>query len=146
MMLYHNAAVILKTRRKRALPRHGIAKRTDACFESRLTAHESSRQERKTNNFHQAAGTRRRPVIFLTLSLPRYNWNCLSRRQVRNKFPQAFLHFRKRATSIRRPLSLSILISMLILELLHPVSSPLSNPLLSNRFPHVPALLCPFHT
>jgi hypothetical protein len=42
-------------RKKRALPRHGIGKRTDACFESKLTAHESSRREK---NKHLPLGSR----------------------------------------------------------------------------------------
>jgi hypothetical protein len=75
MLLYHDAAIILKARKKRALPRHDIAKRTDACFESRLTAHESSRRERQAASTRQQGLEGAGPVFFLILSLPRYNWN-----------------------------------------------------------------------
>jgi hypothetical protein len=53
MLLYHYTTIILKPRKKRTLPRHDMAMRTDAWFESRLIAHESSRRERKTASTRQ---------------------------------------------------------------------------------------------
>jgi hypothetical protein len=53
MLLYHFATIILKARKKRTLPRYDMAMRTDAWFESRLIAHESSRRERQTASIRQ---------------------------------------------------------------------------------------------
>jgi hypothetical protein len=117
MLLHHHAAAILRARKQKTLARHYISP-VNAWFESRLTARESSRRE---NDKQLPLGSRdqKAPCILpiLPRSLPWYNCSELGASRSR----QSFI-FRRRETSIRRPLCFFILI--IILELPHSVRVP----------------------
>jgi hypothetical protein len=125
MPLHHDAAV---------------AKRMDVCFESRLTAHKSSRGK-KDKQLPLGSRDQKAPCNLLNSMTTKVQLELFVQTSSLERVPAGIPLFQKEGNLYKATTQLSILILMLILGLLHPVSSPLSNPSHSNRFNPVPTSL-----